>query len=474
MADRRTHDLKAGVIYAMARHKLVLIGAGSTVFTQRLVSDLILSGDPSKWELALVDIDEEVLDLVHKLVGKMLDARGADIHVTATTDRCEALPGANSVVTTIAVGGRRGWELDVTIPRKYDIYQPVGDTVMPGGISRAMRMIPQMIDIAKDVAELCPDAHFFNYSNPMTAVCRAVRKETGVPLVGLCHGLHHVEGHLARFLEVEEGTITTFGVGLNHLTFLLDIFYEGRDAYPMIHEKLAEQRETLWREIEAKDEWPNLVTGRPPRYSDDPFTWTFVERYGVFPVMMDRHASEFFPERFPNGRYYGGTRLGIDAFPIDRRIAQGDEIYDDMARMARSEDPLPKDFFEHVPGEHEQLLEILESLETDGRETFSVNLPNEGAVPNLPHNAILELPGTATSRGFSQLHSGPMPDVLAAILLRKITSIEITVEAALQGSRELFVEALIADGAITDVDTARKLSGELIEAHREHLPQFAA
>jgi alpha-galactosidase len=457
----------------MARRKIVLIGAGSTTFTQRLVADLILSEDPSAWELALVDIDAEVLEVVTLLVNKMVTAKNADLRVTSTTDRREVLPGADFVVTTIAVGGRRGWETDVFVPRKYDIFQPVGDTVMPGGISRALRMIPPMVAIAEDVKQLCPDAYFFNYSNPMTAVCRAVRKATGVPLTGLCHGVHVAEGYLARFLGVEEGSISTFGVGINHLTFLLNIFYKGQDALPMFREKLNEQRPTLEQEISNKKEFVNWISDRAPRYSDDPFTWSFFEQYNAVPLMLDRHASEFFPERFPQGQYYG-KRLGVDAFPIDKRIAWGDEVYLEMSRLAHSSEPLPDNFFEQVPGEHEQLLDMMTSLLLDKRETFSVNVPNEGAVENLPDDAILELPAAATARGFCQLHAGKLPNVLAAMLLRKLSSIEITVEAALKGDYNLFVEALLADGAVTDRTTAKNLADDLIKAHAQHLPQFTA
>ncbi len=457
----------------MPRCKLVLIGAGSTTFTQRLVADLILSDNPSAWELALVDIDAEVLEVVTLLVQKMLAAKHSDLKVTSTTNRREALPGADFVVTTIAVGGRRGWEADVHVPRNYDIFQPVGDTVMPGGISRALRMIPPMVAIAEDIKQLCPHAYFFNYSNPMTAICRAVRKATGVPLIGLCHGVHVAEGYLARFLGVEEGSISSFGVGLNHLTFLLDVFYKGQDALPMFRETLNEQRATLEQEITAKKEFVNWITGRAPRFSDDPFTWSFFEQYNAIPIMLDRHASEFFPERFPQGSYYG-KRLGIDAYPIDKRIALGDDIYLEMERTARSKKPLPDDFFDKVPGEHEQLLDMMNSLLLDKRETFSVNIPNDGAVTNLPDDAVLELPATATARGFCQLHAGRIPDVLAAMLQKKLSAIEITVEAALKGDHNLFVEALLADGAVNDRTTAKHLADDLIKAHQQHLPQFAA
>ncbi|MDB5505379.1 MAG: hypothetical protein JWR75_17 [Devosia sp.] len=456
----------------MSRRKVVLIGAGSTVFTQRLVADIILAGEADKWELALVDIDAKTLDAVSKLVGKMLVAKGADIPVTATTERRDVLKGADFVITTIAVGGRKGWQLDIEVPRRHGIFQPVGDTAMPGGISRAMRMIPPMIAIARDITELCPDAHFFNYSNPMTAICRAIRKETAVPVVGLCHGVHHVEGQIEKFLGVEAGSISSYGVGLNHLTFLTRIRYRGADAVPMLQAKLKEQRGTLEAELKDHEEYPNIVTGRAPRYSDDPLSWGLFERYSVFPVAMDRHVVEFFPERFPGGAYCGKV-LGKDAFSIDGRIALGDTWYDEMVAIATSPDPLPKAYYENVPGESEQLLEIMHSLLNDERKVFSVNLPNRGAAPWLPRDAVLEVNGAAVAGGFQALVADELPPALVAKLGAKLAAIEITVDAALSGDRELFIEALLADGSVSDPDQARALMEDLIAAHREHLPQFA-
>ena len=415
------------------RFKLVLIGAGSTVFTQRLVSDVILSGEADQWELALVDIDPVTLDAVDRLVRKLLVFKGVALPIISTTNRREAMPGANFVVTTIAVGGRRGWELDVQVPRRHNIFQPVGDTAMPGGISRAMRMIPQMVAIAEDIAELCPEAYFLNYSNPMSAICRAVRVKTGVPVIGLCHGVHYVEGVLAKFLGKHEGSITSFGVGLNHLTFLTKILCEGKDATPMLKAKLDQQRPLLQQELSEKKTWPNAVMGRPPRYSDDPFAWSIFDRYGVFPVAMDRHITEFYPERFPQGQYYGAT-LGREAFPIDDRIALGDKWFEEMLAVARSPDPLPPSYFDNVPGESEQLVDIMQSLLHDRRHVYSVNMPNHGAVPGLPAEAILETPAAAGGAGFMALQSQALPPALTAKLLAKIAAIEVTVQAALTGN----------------------------------------
>jgi len=454
------------------RVKVVLIGAGSTVFTQRLVSDIILSGEADRWELALVDIDPVTLDAVDRLVHKMLAFKGVEFPIVSTTDRRKVLQGADFVITTIAVGGRRGWERDIVVPRKHGIYQPVGDTAMPGGISRAMRMIPQMVAIAEDVAKLCPKAHFFNYANPMTAICRAIRLKTGVPVIGLCHGVHHVEGLLARLLDTPEASISTYGVGVNHLTFLTKILCDGKDAAPVLRAKLNQQRPLVAQEIREKDDWPNTVTGRAIRCSDDPFTWSIYDRYGVFPVAMDRHITEFYPERFPQGQYYGRT-LGVDAFPIDDRIALGDTWFDEMLAVARSADPLPSSYFENVPGESEQLVEIMKALLFDRRGVFSVNIPNNGAVPGFPPEAVLEMSALAGGNGIMALHSQGLHPTLTAKLLSKVAAVEVTVEAALTGRFDLMVEALLTDGSVSDPDKATCLARDLIEAHKIYLPQFA-
>ncbi len=184
----------------MDRQKIVLVGAGSASFTRGLVADLILSEDLGPWELGLVDTGPEALETAEGLTRRMIEARGVDIPVQASTDRKEVLAGADVVVMTVGVGGRPSWEADVQVPRQHGVYQPVGDTVMAGGISRAMRMIPALVDIARDVKDLCPDALFFNYSNPMTANCWAIREAVGIPVTGLCHGTFNVVNQLADLI----------------------------------------------------------------------------------------------------------------------------------------------------------------------------------------------------------------------------------------------------------------------------------
>ena len=457
----------------MLRRKIVLIGAGSAVFTQGLVADFILAKDIGQWEIALVDTDQKALESITKLTRKMVTEKNADIIISPTMERKEVLPNADVVVTTIAVGGRRAWENDVFIPRKYGINQPVGDTTMPGGISRALRMIPVMIEIAKDIKELCPDAYFFNYSNPMTAICAAIRKEVGIPVIGLCHGVIHVEQYLARFLNRNNSELKSLGIGLNHLTFLYDLRVNGKDAHPLLLDELAEQKRSQtsidpetnsFREMGGQED-------ETPFYGDNPFSWELYEKYHVFPAVLDRHVVEFFPERFASGEYYGKT-LGKDAFSFENVIMQGDRTYEDMHMKASGEREISESLFERTEGEHEQLIDILRSLYQDRRKTFYVNLPNEGAVPNLPSNAVLEMPAIAAAKGFIPLYLPDLPELPASLLKRKIPVVDFTVEAALTGDFTLFVEALLADGSVRTEETARKLAQDLIDAQREFLPQF--
>jgi len=193
--DRRTL-LKGLVLAPLAeaapgrpqKRKLVLIGAGSAMLTQGIILDWLARKPREEWEIALVDINAEILDATEKMVRRYMLSAESPAKVTATTERRDVLDGATAVISTIGVGSRRAWEQDVFVPRTFGIFQPVGDSVMPGGVSRCMRMIPPMLAIARDVERLCPGALFVNYSNPMTAIVRAIRKHTSVGVLGLCIG----------------------------------------------------------------------------------------------------------------------------------------------------------------------------------------------------------------------------------------------------------------------------------------------
>lgn len=453
------------------RKKIVLIGAGSAVFTKGLVADFIQSGFGS-WELALCDINPVILESVTRLVKKMVEQKGADIVISSSTERTELLPGADFVVTTIAVGGRKAWEQDVKIPRKYGIYQPVGDSIMPGGISRAQRMIPVMVEIAKDIEKLCPEAYFFNYSNPMTAIVTAVRRATNVKIIGLCHGVIYGEKYLAKMLGVEVKRITTIGVGLNHLTWLYDIRVDGKDVHEELLDIIEKQKEEHKKTPHVRNFFNPLLEDKEiPNHMDNPLSWELFERYGGLPAVVDRHAVEFFPERFPNGSYYGAT-LGVDAFPIDNVLARGEKTYQSMLEQGEMEGEMEAELFQRADGEHEQLVEMIKSLILDERKVFSVNIPNEGAVSGIPDDAILEIPGVATAAGFCPMHVNGFEGPMKEIIRKRLPAVELTVEAALKGDRKLWADAMMLDGAVTDYETAEHLVEDFIQEHGQYLPQY--
>src|SRR3954451_3927136 len=182
--------------------KVVISGAGSTVFTPGLIADMVNSEHLHDASVALVDIDPLAVDVMTRLAQRMGRERGVALKIEGTTDRRKVLAGADFVTTTIAVGGVRGWEHDVRIPERYGIYQTVGDSVGPGGVFRALRHVPELVAIARDMEELCPDAWLFNYTNPLTALVRAVQKTTRVKCVGLCHGILTTRELIARDLGV--------------------------------------------------------------------------------------------------------------------------------------------------------------------------------------------------------------------------------------------------------------------------------
>ncbi|MEA2063743.1 MAG: hypothetical protein U9P14_08610, partial [Gemmatimonadota bacterium] len=391
------------------KEKIVLIGAGSAMFTCGLVADLIRLG----WEadLAMVDIDPQALEAIERLGHKMIEASDAPVVLSSSTDRREVLAGATVVICTVGVGGRRAWEQDVFIPRKYGIYQPVGDTVMPGGTSRAMRMIPAMVDIARDVQELAPEALFFNYSNPMGPICRAVRKATGAPVVGLCHGVLEVSHYLASCLGVSLEDLEYSAVGLNHLTWFTRVRTGGQDAMDRLH-RIAREKLSLPRTVNSLGElWCANGSFEPPPDEPEavnPFSWDLLLKFGAFPAAMDRHVTEFFPWMYSREGNYFGKTLGVGSYSFERTIEVGDKVFDRMREEAFSPGPLGEKYFEHISGEHEQVMEIIESIRTDAGRIYSANLPNRGQVPNLPEDAVLESPATAGAGGLEPLSQPPL------------------------------------------------------------------
>jgi alpha-galactosidase len=432
--------------------KITIIGAGSTEFTMGLIADLVVEG--SEWEVRMVDISQENLDVACNLAKRMAESTNSPITVKPYLDRADAIPGSDAVVTTVAIGGRRAWENDVFISRKYGIYQPVGDTIESGGISRALRTIPVMVDIANDVLRLAPEAYFVNYANPMAMNCRAMRKVTKSNVIGLCHGVKEVVRFLADFLEISDERCKCLAVGINHLTWFLEFSVDGKDAWPWIREKYAD--------MEKK----GIPYGGTPNH---PLSWELFHTFDAFPAVIDRHVAEFFPQFHRNGEHYGQT-LGVDRFSFEETIERGDVMFQSMADQAAGRAPLPTDIFDRKVGEHEQLVEILNARDGQFEKEFSVIVPNEGQVTNIARDFAVECPALISERGVEPLHVGAVPTGVRATVEKALLTVELAVEAALERDRKKFVQALICDGCVKSVQDAHNLADELLAAQKEFLP----
>ena len=285
------------------KRKIVIIGAGSAVFTQGLVADMILIG--GEWDIHLVDVSPDNLAVAESVVRRMIALKQAPITLTATTDRRQALPQADVVVSTFGVGGRRAWEQDVFIPRQRGIFQPVGDSVMPGGISRAMRQIPVAVGIALDAEELCPNALVINYANPMTAIAYAMRKVSSLNVLGLCHGVNHVQGYLASWRASPQRAVAH-----GYRRQPLHVDHRRPPSRPIALAALAGHRR----------ESAQLPDPESPFSEAAPFSWELYRTHGAFPV-MDRHVTEFTP---PLPQAYYGRTLGVNAYSLEGTIRAGD------------------------------------------------------------------------------------------------------------------------------------------------------
>jgi alpha-galactosidase len=444
--------------------KIVIIGAGSTVFTPGLIADLTGSARFADATVALVDINERAATTMARYAERVARERGVGLRVEHAADRRRVLAGADIVTVTIAVGGARAWERDVRIPEGHGVWQTVGDSVGPGGVFRALRHVPELVAIARDMEDLCPDAWLFNYTNPLTPLVRSVHKTSPIKCVGLCHGVLHTRAAIAHDLGLRPADLGLTAAGLNHLAWVLDLRHGGEDVYPRFRE---------------------LVHGwqaSPPPTSGDPYegfqevSARLMALYGFYPSPGDRHVAEFFPYFLRRagddaGLAYG-TQAGLDM--TNRILASRDERWDRIAEQAAGQAELDRALFDEAR-EGERLVGIVEAMAMGEPLTeLAVNVRNDGLIPNLPPEAVVEVPGLVDGRGVHGVAVGRLPDGIAALLAARVHQQELTVDAALAGDRALALQALLADPLVPSVETAEAMLDEALAAHAPFLPRFAA
>lgn len=434
--------------------KVAMIGAGSVGFTRRLLMDILAVPEFRDTEFRLMDISEQNLEMATNLCRKMVEDNGLPAKVIGTIDRREALRGADYVISTVRVGGLEAFAHDVEIPLKYGVDQCVGDTLGPGGIFYALRTIPVLLDVAKDMRELCPNALLLNYSNPMAMNCWALRRAGGIRVVGLCHGVQGGAWQIAEALGVPHEEFEYICAGINHQTWFTKVMHKGQDltdkVLPAMREKFA---------------------------ANEPVRLDILERFGYYSTESNGHLSEYLP-------WYRKRSNEIEQW-IDRSTWIGGETGGYLRVCRESQDDYKKNYPKWLSGELDQIplgqrsnehgSYIIEGLETGRRYWGCMNVGNTGLITNLPNGCTVELPCIVDSSGIQPTYIGDLPIQCAALCRASVSVQEMTVEAALTGNKQMVKLAVLNDPLTAAVCTPTEvwsMVDEMFEALGPWLPQF--
>lgn len=429
----------------MAAVKLVVVGA-SRVFAPTIVADLWHARDDLAGStVALCDVNADTLDVTTRVVQRMVVERDMPYRIESSTDRRDLLDGADYVIVAIALDHRRLWTIDLDIAEKHGMVLTTGDTVGPGGWSRALRTVPAIQAIARDMEDLCPGAWLFNYTNPMCAICRTLAKTSDLKVVGLCHGIEGTTRRLAQFLGLPEDELSVRAAGINHLQWILDLRRNGTDLYSAL--KAAQ---------------------RPPASERLDVSWDLMELYGYFPSPGDRHVSEFFPWHCRPGDD-GKLPRGLFRFDMDEYFDRGAEVQRRFTEIAGGSDPLPDSLFKTTS---EKAVKLIAALAAGRGGSYHVNIPNEDSVSNLAPWANVEVPARFDASGMAREPIGALPEPVAGTLRPWIDQLELLTDAIVQRDRELALLALLADRTIVDVDTGLAMGRELLDAHADYLREY--
>jgi alpha-galactosidase len=435
--------------------KIAFIGAGSIGFTRGLARDILTFPLLRDATLTLMDIDAERLEFAHKSVQRIVDMGKYPAKVEATMDRAEALKGADVVLVTILANGVDVWRHDIEIPKKYGVDTNIGDTRGPSGIFRALRTIPVMLEIARDMERYCPDATMLNYTNPMVMLCRAMQRETDIQLTGLCHSVQGTAEMLARWIGAPIGEITYTCAGINHMAWYLKYEWNGQDAYPLIRKAIAERPEVYNEEIVRNEMFLHLdhyVTESSGHNSE--YNWWFRKR----PDLIEKYCT-----------HGTGWNPGEYAYIIKHYEAREDKWRDDARQWFASDAPIS------LERGHEYAAYIINALKGGEPFEFNGNVRNTGLVTNLPQDACVEVPVWASRKGLSAVQVGALPPQCALLTNLSASIEELAVEAALTGDPRLVFQAIAHDpltASVLSLAEIEQMVNEMFEKNRAYLPQF--
>ena len=437
--------------------KITFIGAGSTVFAKNLMGDILSFPELEESIFVLHDIDEERLRTSEVVAHKLAKSRETKPTIEATLDRRAALDGADYAICMIQVAGYEpGTVTDFEVPKKYGLRQTIADTLGIGGIMRGLRTIPVLLDMCRDMEELCPDVTFLQYVNPMAMNCWAINRATSINTIGLCHSVQGTASQLARDIGVPINEINYLCAGINHMAFYLNFERNGQDLYPLI------------RQVGQDGDFPKRPHFTGP--ISDAVRYEMLKRLGYFVTESSEHFSEYTPYFVKQSRPELIEEFEI---PLDEYI---NRCQLQIAAWESLRDYLED---ENTTIEHERSEEygsrIIHSMETDTPRVVYGNVMNDGLIDNLPTESCVEVPCLVDKNGVQPTKVGQLPPHLAALMQTNINVQALTVEAALTGKREHIYHAAMLDphtAAELSLDQIWSLVDDLIEAHGEWLSEY--
>jgi alpha-galactosidase len=429
--------------------KIALIGAGSHVFSRNLITDIISYPELRDSTIALMDIAQEPLDLITAFAKKIVKQNGYSTKIESTTNRREALQGADYVIITIQVGGLKALFADKEIIDKYGVNEAVADTIGPGGVFYGARNVPVILDICRDMEELCPDAWLLNYSNPMAIITWAINDYTRVKTIGLCHSVPNTANQLAKYLGMPKEEVSYWVAGINHMAWFLELKWRGKDAYPLLREKLKDP--AIYSAPDAHWAGPDVVRAE------------IFKAFGYFVTESSVHMSTYVP-------YFRKRPQIIDKFKLNtlsfEQWTESRKKQDAEFKLLLSSDgKLP---LTHS-GEYGSI--IIHSLETGQPSRINANVKNKGLITNLPEGCCVEVPCLVDKEGLHPCYVGDLPPQLAGLNRTSISVQELAVRGIAERDKTKIFQSILLDpltGAMLTIDETRCLVDELFQAGKEY------
>ncbi len=438
--------------------KITFIGGGSFGFTRTLVKDILTYPLLKDSSIVLMDVNKERLEYSQKAVEKIIKAGNYPANVIATTDRKEALKGADIVMCTILAGGTDTWQYDIKIPKKYGVDFNVGDTRGIAGIFRALRTIPVMLDICKDIEALCPDALMLNYTNPMAMLCNAMQRTTHVNVTGLCHSVQAMPHNFAKWLGIPSNEIDYLCAGINHQAWYLELKHNGKDIYPRLKKIISGDKKIFEEEAVRNEMFLNLgyyVTESSGHSSE--YNWWFRKRDDL----IKKYCSDV------PGRAWNPGEYAYILKQYQNREKNKKWLKDIKEWLAKPEIDLKK-------GE-EYTASIINAWMGGTPFGFNGNVMNNGIISNLPPEACVEVPVFTSKKRMNPVRIGALPIQLATLNNVSAATEIMTVNASLSGDPEMVYHACVYDplcAAKLSMSEIRKLVQEMLNKNKAYLPQF--